>query len=1033
MTSHRGLIDSVADDDVHQMQRELLQGVASSALKPATAARLLRALARAEMADAPIAIVGMAGRWPGAADVDALWRLSADASVQVRPFPASRRRRMAPWVDATATLAPGSYLDEIDGFDPARFGLSARETELMDPSHRAFLDIAWRAFEDAGLQPLALAGHSVGVFAGYCNGSDDTSYEDLIHRHRPELASLALTGTLPPLLSGRISHLLNLRGPSLVIDTACSSSLVAVHYACQALRHGDCELALAGGVKLILWPRAAAQDAIGIESADGMTRTFAGGSPGAGIGEGVAAIVLKPLAAALRDGDRVHAVIAGSACNHDGYTTGLTVPSVDAQREVIERAWRTAGVSASNIDCIEAHGTGTRLGDPIEFEALARALSGATQRCAVGSIKSLFGHLDSAAGITGLIRAALMVRHGELLPSLNFGTPNEGIDFLGSALYVNDRLRPWPHDKTRHAGVSAFSMNGTNCHVVLRQAPVAAPAAAAREQRPLANRARYWFAEAPAQRPSPPASPPIASRDGADIDAAIAIVWRDVLGRDIAPEDDFFAVGGDSLKAVVVASRLSQALGRAIGAGQLWRTPSMAGLRKWLQAQAATAVEVVPRAGPRHCYPVAPAQVPVFLHAALHRDVLYNVPFAMRLEGPLDAARLEAVVSAVCAADAGLAVRFFQSAGRVMQRASERPACSFEYLAADANDAVTPAIAAAASRFIQPFDVETGPLARFALLRLAPEQNVLLMDFHHLVMDGVSVSILWRRIERAWRGEVAASPALHALDYAVWRERRANEGRYGAHAQFWRRRLKSLPDGRVRAIRASKRIDALRHTLTLSFEASAAIHRFAAECGVGLFATLITAYAIGVRQLWGQPAFNIGTPLAGRVQAGTENVLGMFVNLYPIGMRLHDEEPVLALTRAAGSQLADMFEYQDAPLDARKAGDPQAQFNVVFALQNMSLGAAELGSGVCARPIPFYELPWQVAKFDLSLFAMTVDERLVLSFEARRDAIEATDIERLAATVRALLTVITADRQLCVGGCLGIVDTTADTALTFDF
>ncbi|WP_185723326.1 condensation domain-containing protein [Burkholderia cenocepacia] len=1034
---------TVPSDERRQVQRELLQSVSRSALKPQTAARLLRALQRAEQADEPIAIIGMAGRWAGAGDIDAFWQLCAYGMPQVRPFPESRRRNIAPWMEPTTDLAPGAYLEEIDYFDPATFGLSTREAELMDPVHRAFIEVAWRAFGDAGFEPATLAGHAVGVFAGYCSGSDDTRYEDLIRRHCPELASIALMGNLPPLLTGRISHLLNLRGPSLVIDTACSSSLVAVHHACQALRQGECKLALAGGVKLTLWPRNTADGAIGIESSDGLTRTFASGAGGTGIGEGVAALVLKPLGAALRDGDSVYAVIAGSACNHDGRTAGLAVPSVDAQREVIERAWDVAGVSASDIDCIEAHGTGTRLGDPIEFEALTRAFRnrGATaaQRCAVGSVKSLLGHLDSAAGITGLIRAALMIRRGVILPSLNFVAPNEGIDFLNSALYVNDRLRTWPHGGTRHAGVSAFSMNGTNCHLVLRQAPVEAQTAL----RPAGScggvasartttRARYWFAEARAERSHAPVSQAVSSLGLVSVDDAVQAVWRDVLGRDVAPDANFFAVGGDSLKATIVVTRLSRMLGRTISVAQLWRTATMVSLRQWLRAQDGTAIEFIPRAGPRNQYPVSPAQTPICLYATLHPDVLYNVPFAMRLDGPIDPARLESVVTAVCSADPGLAVRFVQNAGHFVQHRSSAPACTFQHLVADANEPPTAALSTAAQNFIRPFDLSSGPFARFALLQLEPERYILLMDFHHVVMDGVSVSVLWRRIVRTWRGESIVQPGLHALDYAVWRERRVSEGGYNDHRRFWARRAENLPAGRVRRIPTSRYVQALRHTITLDSHTSATVHRFASERGTGLFATLISVYAIAVRQTWNQAEFNIGTPLSGRVHADMEEMLGMFVNLYPVGMQLSDAQPVLAVMESSRHQLAEMFEYQDCPLDRHEA-DPRTEFNVVFALQNMCFDAAELCDGVLARPVPFFELPWQVAKFDLSLFAMDIGEQLVMSFEARRDVIDSVILERLATAVQDILTAIAAYPDLSVGDCLSVLNRAIGASPTFNF
>ncbi|MFJ2991245.1 beta-ketoacyl synthase N-terminal-like domain-containing protein [Pandoraea sp. NPDC087047] len=461
-----------------EIKLEILKEVSNKNISLELAKKLLKYLDEVEFHREPVAIIGMAGKWPGAGSISEFWKLNMEAIPQVRPFPSSRQNRVDKDSEKLAEMQVGSYLDQIEDFDPEFFGISPREAELMDPVQRQFLSIAWLAFEDAHCPLPRLKGRSVGVYVGYCAGSDDLTYGQLIRQRNPELFNLAITGNLSPMIAGRISHLFDLRGPSLVIDTACSSSLVAVHQACQAMRQGDCEMALVGGVKLHLLP-AASFESIGIESKDGMTRTFSGEASGTGIGEGVAAVVLKPLSKALRDGDEIYATILGSASNQDGSTSSLTTPNVEAQVAVIEQAWAEArnnsDLASENfylkIGCMEAHGTGTQLGDPIEFEALSRVFkkwaSDLRHHCAVGSVKSLLGHLDSAAGITGLVRAALMVNRGWILPSLHFIQPNESIDYFSSALYVNDHLIRWPIGGKRYCGVSAFSMNGTNCHVAL--------------------------------------------------------------------------------------------------------------------------------------------------------------------------------------------------------------------------------------------------------------------------------------------------------------------------------------------------------------------------------------------------------------------------------------------------------------------------------------------------------------------------------------------------------------------------------------
>ena len=993
-----------------KLQEEILRSVAGGSLSKESAALLLRAATRQKAAEEPLAVIGMAGRWPGAGDIDGLWRVLRANEFQTRAFPDSRRHAMAPWVEAdgATALLPGAWLDEVDGFDADLFGMAPRDVELIDPVQRLFLESSWLALRDAFGDPARMRGRSVGVFAGSCPGSDDLSYWQLIQRHAPGIASIAFTGNLPSMLPGRVSHLLDLRGPSMLVDTACSSSLVAVHAACQALRAGECEVALAGGVKINLFPRAA-DDAIGIESPDGLTRAFAGGPGGTGIGEGVGIVVLKPLGKALADGDRIHAVIAGSACNQDGRTSGLTVPNVAAQQAVLEAAWLAAGIGPADIGCIEAHGTGTRLGDPIEFEALARALRPVAQqgmRCAVGSAKTVFGHLDSAAGITGLIKAVLMVRHGEIAPSLNFVTPNERIDYLGSAMYVNDRLAAWPSDAGRYCGVSAFSMAGANCHVVVGPAP--AHAANARTPvEAVPSRRRHWFAERPSAAPAPLAATSGVAASKADTDV-VTRVWAELLGAAAASDNaDFFQSGGDSLKAAVLASRLARELQCAVSVSQLWRTPTLAGLRAALRGMSGTVQSALPAYAARDRYALTPAQKHIMLHGVLHADTLYNMPFGLRLDGPVDADWLCRRAAAVAAADAGLRVRFAMQGGQAVMQPSDGAPLEIDVVDIDTEAA----LAGATAEFIRPFDIQRGPLARLRLVRLGDTRSWLLMDFHHLVMDGMSVAVFVKRLAEACRtdGVAAAVPARTSLDHVQWFAERVEAGEFETHRKHWDMRFAHRGPGRLAALQSASptAVAGARHTVTLSVDASAAATAFARHSGIGLFATVLGAFTLVLHAFSGQRAFNVGTPFSGRRHDGTEDVLGMFVNLLPMAIDINPEAALVDWLATLRTGLAECLDVQDGPLDL-VAPDPgplrdALGFNVAFALQNMELGAFELGAGVQAAPLPFYELPWNVAKFDLTLFAMEVGDRLVLSFERRIGGLSADTLAALAEQVVALL------------------------------
>ncbi|MFF8452759.1 type I polyketide synthase [Streptomyces leeuwenhoekii] len=426
-----------------------------------------------------IAVVGLACRFPGAGDGHAFWKLLRDGTDAVREAPQDR------WQGAGLPHRLGGFVDGIDRFDAAFFGISPREAAAMDPQQRMMLELAWEALEDARIVPARLAGGDTGVFVGVM-WDDYAALQDRlgaagVGRH-------TMTGTRRGIIANRVSHHLGLRGPSLTVDTAQSSSLVAVQLACESLRRGECDVAIAGGVNLnILAEPTLGAVRFGGLSPDGRCHTFDARANGFVRGEGGGAVVLKPLAAALADGDDIYCVLSGGAVNNDGAGegehTGLTVPSRSAQERVVRQAYRRAGVAARDVQYVELHGSGTRVGDPIEAAALGAALGRARQPGAplpVGSVKTNIGHLEGAGGIAGLLKVALSIRHRMLPPSLHFATPHPDIPLDELRLRVQTELTPWPEpDRPLVAGVSSFGMGGTNCHLVVAEPPAPAPAAPA--------------------------------------------------------------------------------------------------------------------------------------------------------------------------------------------------------------------------------------------------------------------------------------------------------------------------------------------------------------------------------------------------------------------------------------------------------------------------------------------------------------------------------------------------------------------------
>jgi acyl transferase domain-containing protein len=426
-----------------------------------------------------VAIIGMSGRFPGASNVAEFWRNLRCGVESIRPF--SDEELAVAGIDEVVRKQPGfinagAPVDGIDLFDAGFFGFSPREAESMDPQHRLFLECAWEALEDAGYDPERYK-RLIGVYAGAAM----STY--LFHLLRnPQFVSLLgpyqiVLGNEKDHLTTRVSYKLNLRGPSLSIQTTCSTSLVSVCMACQGLLAYQCDMALAGGVGIRV-PQATGylfQEG-GISSPDGHCRAFDAGSQGIVSGNGLGIVVLKRLSEALADCDSIYAIIRGFALNNDGSVkVGYTAPSQDGQAEVIAMAHAMADISPDTITYVETHGTATPLGDPIEIAALTQAFRVGTKRrqfCAIGSVKTNIGHLDTAAGIAGLIKTALALRHKEIPPSLHFKVPNPNIDFEGSPFYVNTASTPWASPTApRRAGVSSFGIGGTNAHVVLEEAP----------------------------------------------------------------------------------------------------------------------------------------------------------------------------------------------------------------------------------------------------------------------------------------------------------------------------------------------------------------------------------------------------------------------------------------------------------------------------------------------------------------------------------------------------------------------------------
>ncbi|MEX3547625.1 MAG: amino acid adenylation domain-containing protein [Burkholderia sp.] len=538
---------------VAEPEPAVVQAVSRSAVEPAVPSS-------ADGPEGAVAIIGMSGCFPGAPDLAGFWQVLAEGRDCIGEIPAERWDWRKYYGDASQAgrhtrVKEAGFIEGVAEFDPLFFGITPREAELMDPQQRLLLTHAWAAIEEAGYAPSSLAGGRTAIFVG----TAPSGYSSLIEQAAMGLDGHSSTGSVASVGPNRLSYLLDLHGPSEPVETACSSALVAIHRAVRAIRHGDCETALAGGVNTIVLPEAHISfDKAGMLSPDGRCKTFSRHADGYGRGEGVGMLLLKDLAAAERDGDAIHAVIRGTAENHGGRASSLTAPNPKAQADLIKAAVRDAGIDAASIGYIETHGTGTALGDPIEINGLKAAFedlrheAGADtpvpDSCALGSVKTNIGHLELAAGVAGVIKVVLQMRHRTLARSLHAEEPNPYIRLEGSPFHLLGDTRPWPVPRDaagralpRRAGVSSFGFGGVNAHVLLEEYVGASAASPASE----AGGAPHLFvlsARQPARLIEQAAQLAAFLRDAARRPALADLIHTLQVGRDAMEERAAFLV-----------------------------------------------------------------------------------------------------------------------------------------------------------------------------------------------------------------------------------------------------------------------------------------------------------------------------------------------------------------------------------------------------------------------------------------------------------------------------------------------------------
>ncbi|WP_431047256.1 amino acid adenylation domain-containing protein [Streptomyces sp. P1-3] len=990
-----------------------------------------------------IAVTGIACRFPGADSPEEFWALLRDGRDLFEEVPKEELGRAG----AREPAPGGSFHVPVRRrfadpalFDAAAFGMTPAEAQLTDPQQRILLELAVHALQDAGIDRDRFPG-PVGVVVGL-NHSDYLLRNVLAH---PEVVRThgwhrVLMGNDRGYTATQISYRLGLTGPSLAVDCGCSASLVAVHQAARMLLDYEADAVLAGGAAIRPDDVGYEYTPGGIVSPDGRCRPFSADASGTVFASGAGLVVLRRLDDALADGDRVLAVIRASAVNNDGARkSGYTAPSIAGQAELIAGVHRFAGITADRVGHLEAHGTATLLGDPIEVAALTEAFrrtTTATGFCALGSVKSNIGHLDSAAGIAGLIKTVLLLRHRALPPSLGCERTNPHIDFASSPFRVNTKLRSWESEAPRMAGVSAFGVGGTNAHVLLEEGPEApapvAPAPAPARQR--FERRRYWLEAGTPQAEAGPGVPDTAVPSGPVRTEGALEIFRTVLGvedispKDVSPEDDLYVLGGDSLTAQRIMALAAERWGVAVPLGSFLDEPTPQRLTELARLAESgqpgePAAEALPGPGgaDHELLPLTALQERfLFLDEVPGAAEAHHVPVLTELRGPLDVTALQAALQDVVDRHDGLRLRFHRS--ELEPRFEILPAAAVELpvLAVEDDAALRRSVNEVLSVAI-PLDRAPALVAR--LFRRSPERHVLAIAVHHICADAHSTGLILRDLFARYEHRTGAgTPELPVLDGLLAEHARAEAAWLASaeadrQAAFWRAELADLPGplalpGHRRPAERGYRGGLVEFVLPEAV--STQVRALAERARVTPFTVVLAAFCALLGRLGGQTEVVVGTPVAGRHDPRTRELVGNFVNTLPLRVRIGPEDDFLALVEHVSGRLRAALDHQDLPFEvlARRIDRAPDQreaplIDVLFNMLSAAASEADPPAGLTAHPVPF---AYAGSPYELSLdWWFEPDGRIGGRLRYDRDRFELAAVEDWSAVFAHLLDKFTTD------------------------
>lgn len=977
-----------------------------------------------------VAIIGMGCRFPGEANTPYdYWQNLINMKDCITDISNTRKKLLK----ISGSKYKCGYISNIDMFDAEFFSISPMEAQKMDPQQRILLMVTYNAINSAGISLEELKRSNCGVFIGV--SSND--YSHILKMNGCDTDIYTSTGNSFAIAANRLSYFFNLTGPSMTIDTACSSSLVALHYACNSIRNGECNMAIVGGVNLILLDEITkAFDLAGMLSKDFKCKTFDESADGYVRGEGCGVIILKKVKYAVSDGNNIISIIRGSAINQDGKSNGLTAPNALSQISVMKSALRRAGVRPDEVSYIETHGTGTKLGDPIEVNSLNEVYGlgrKCDNPCYIGSVKTNIGHLEGAAGIASIIKVAILLSENKIPPILNFKSINKYINMNNDAIKIaTSKELKEQHGQIKYAAVSSFGFGGTNAHVILQQYNK-------RNCKIPKNNYNfscksYWIygnegnmiKETKKQVEVNNIHVVLKGRESeknyTKAEKIVGKVWAEELGfKEINIYKNFYELGGDSISALKIINRINGIFKSSINISSIFNYQTIFKFAQFLSKDKSieiTSIYSIKQSKPKEWYPLSSAQKRLFILSKSNKiSTSYNMPFKIVIKGNLNIKKVEAAFKKLVDLHEAFRTSFHIKNGEPIQiiHSKDNINLNVKYSNAKEKD-----IQSFINKFVKPFDLESAPLLRVALLDINKNKHVIIIDMHHIISDGTSMGILLRDFIDLYNDKKISKSRLDYKDFVIWQQDFEKTECKKNQEKYWIENLSNgfkalnLPTDFKREEEECYKGEIFEFNLEEEFTDK--IKKFCIENTSTEFIVLLSCYYILLSKYSGQEDIIIGSPISGRDSEDLQNIVGMFVNMLSLRAKPSANKVYKLFLQEVKNMAIDAYKNQDFQFDElveklnikREIGRNPI-FDAVFALHNMNMPSINDND----VKVELYNLD-NTAKFDITMEAMEVNKQIKFSIKYKVNLFKKDTIENLAKDYKNILKTIVENPNIVI-------------------